>query len=75
MRAVRGRSALPDVPVVVLGAGRTPAGAMGDRTRTAHEAIAARGSFVPVDDGGHDLHRHRPDAVVEAVDPVSAQLP
>lgn len=59
---------LPDVPVVVLTAGRRAGRAL--RTRTAHERLAAsarQGQLVVVDGAPHNIVATRPDAVVAAV--------
>jgi pimeloyl-ACP methyl ester carboxylesterase len=75
VRPIRAGSTLPDVPVVVLSAGRKPA-VLRDHARARHAEIAAgvpRGEFVGVDDAGHYIQDDRPDAVLAAVDRVIAR--
>jgi pimeloyl-ACP methyl ester carboxylesterase len=77
VRPIRARSALPDVPVVVLSAGRKPP-TLRDRAVASHRSVAAaapRGAFVLVDDAGHYVHHRCPEAVLDAVDRVTAGSP
>ncbi|MFI7209891.1 alpha/beta fold hydrolase [Micromonospora maritima] len=76
-REARGTSAMPDVPVVVLSAGRGKPRSLQERSAPLMREIAAstpRGRHSIVDDAGHYIHHDRPEVVIEAIADVVAVI-